>query len=285
MTEFIRGIWGRRGYAARALVRGLVIVLLAMASYALYDGMVGSSVASEGAYEDYECSVMGIDVHGALFTYTPVNGDGDATIDSDIVASEEILYLIDQANIDDSVQAVLVEIDSLGGFPVAGEEVANALRYSKKPTVAVIRQSGLSAAYWAATGADYIFASRNSDVGGIGVTSSYLQNVRSNHIEGFDYVQLSSGKYKDAGDPDRPLTAEERQIFMRDVIITHENFIEDVATNRNMTVEDVRKISDGSSVLGARAKELGLIDEVGGMIEVEEYLDGIIGKKPDICWY
>lgn len=266
----------------------VVFMLLAIISYAIYDEVIKTPIVAtsdEYSDDDYDCSVVGINLHGTLWTYIPPQNEDDIFTDNDIVASEEINYLIKQANEDDDIKAILVEVDSHGGLPVAGEEVANALKNSEKPTVAVIRQSGLSAAYWAVTGADRIFASRNSDVGSIGVTSSYLQNVGKNQKDGNDYVQLSSGKYKDAGDPDRPLTEEERQLFLRDIKIVHENFIEDVAANRDIPVVDVQKIADGSSVLGDRAKELQLIDEVGGISEAEKYLEGIIGEKPEVCWY
>lgn len=266
----------------------IVVVLLAIVSYAIYDGVIKTPIVAtseEYSDEDYDCSVVGINLHGTLWTYIPPQNEDDIFTDNDIVASEDINYLIKQADEDDDIKAILIEADSQGGLPVAGEEVANALKNSEKPTVAVIRQSGLSAAYWAVTGADHIFASRNSDIGSIGVTSSYLQNVGKNQKDGNDYVQLSSGKYKDAGDPDRPLTEEERQLFLRDIKIVHENFIADVAANRDIPVADVRKIADGSSVLGDRAKELRLIDDIGGIREAEKYLEGIIGEKPEVCWY
>jgi len=266
----------------------IVIVALAITSYAIYDGLIRTSmVATSGEYsdEDYDCTVIGINFHGTLWTYIPPQNDDDIFTDNDIVASEDINYLIKQANEDDDIKAILIEADSYGGLPVAGEEVANALKNSEKPTVAVIRQSGLSAAYWAVSGADYIFASRNSDVGSIGVTSSYLANVGKNQKDGNDYIELSSGKYKDAGDPDRPLTEEERQLFLRDIKIVHQNFMADVATNRDIPLAEVQKIADGSSVLGDRAKELRLIDDIGGIREAEKYLEGIIGEKPEVCWY
>jgi signal peptide peptidase SppA len=162
--------------------------------------------------------------------------------------------------------------------------IENMMVLSKKPTVAMIRQQGLSAAYWAATGAQHIFASKNSDVGSIGVTMSYLDNVGKNKKDGNDYVQLSAGKYKDAGDPDKALTDEEKQLLLRDVNIMHENFIANVAANRGISVVDVQKIADGSSVLGDRAKALHLIDDIGGMPEVESYLQNLIGEKPSVCW-
>lgn len=287
MSNLITKIWNSKGAILKKIGLGLTIVLLAIVSYAIYDGVIKTPVVvtSEYSDEDYDCSVVGINLHGTLWTYIPPQSEEDIFTDNDIVASEEINYLIKQANEDDAIKAILIEADSQGGLPVAGEEVANALKNSEKPTVAVIRQSGLSAAYWAVTGADRIFASRNSDVGSIGVTSSYLENTGTNQKDGNVYVQLSSGKYKDAGDPDRPLTEEERQLFLRDIKIVHKNFIEDVAVNRDIPVADVQKIADGSSVLGDRAKELRLIDDIGGIREAEEYLEGIIGEKPEVCWY
>ena len=266
----------------------ITMVLLTIVSYAIYDGFIKTSVVAisdEYSNGDMNCSVVGINLHGMLLTYIPPKNENDSFENTDVVASEEVIYLIKQANEDDAVKAIVIEVDSSGGLPVAGEEISNALKNSSKPTVGVIRSSGLSAAYWAVTGADYIFASRNSDVGSIGVTSSYLENVGKNQKDGNVYVQLSSGKYKDAGDPDRTLTQEEKQLFLRDIKIVHENFISDVATNRDISVTDVQKIADGSSVLGEQAKKLHLIDDIGGISEVEKYLEGIIGEKPEICWY
>ena len=270
------------------LMFAITMVLLTIVSYAIYDGFIKTSVVAisdEYSNGDMNCSVVGINLHGMLLTYIPPKNENDSFENTDVVASEEVIYLIKQANEDDAVKAIVIEVDSSGGLPVAGEEISNALKNSSKPTVGVIRSSGLSAAYWAVTGADYIFASRNSDVGSIGVTSSYLENVGKNQKDGNVYVQLSSGKYKDAGDPDRTLTQEEKQLFLRDIKIVHENFISDVATNRDISVTDVQKIADGSSVLGEQAKKLHLIDDIGGISEVEKYLEGIIGEKPEICWY
>src|SRR3989338_1931757 len=286
--KFLKPLITHKKVIFRQIGMAIVIVVLAIISYAIYDGLIKTPiVATSGEYsdEDYDCSVIGINLHGTLWTYIPPQNEDDIFTDNDIVASEDINYLIRQANEDDDIKAILIEVDSHGGLPVAGEEVANALKNSTKPTVAVIRQSGLSAAYWAVSGADHIFASRNSDIGSIGVTSSYLANVGKNQKDGNDDVQLSSGKYKDAGDPDRPLTEEERQLFLRDIKIVHENFIADVAINRDIPVIDVQKIADGSSVLGDRAKELRLIDDIGGIREAEKYLEGIIGERPEVCWY
>ena len=272
----------------RNILVGVVFMILAITSYAIYDEFIKTPIVTtseEYSDEDMNCSVVGINLHGMLLTYIPPKNENDTFENTDVVASEEVSYLIKQADEDDSVKAIVLEVDSSGGLPVAGEEIANALKNSSKPTVGFIRSSGLSAAYWAVSGADHIFASKNSDVGSIGVTLSYLDNVGKNQKDGNAYMQLSSGKYKDAGNPDKPLTEEERQLFLRDIKIMHENFVAEVAANRDIPVADIQKIADGSSVLGDQAKTLHLIDDIGGLPEVEKYLESVIGEKPEICWY
>src|SRR3989338_4251395 len=278
----------KRIFYILALVTGFVV--LSIASNFIYNKYIEpqalsvGDVTDLGSDEQADCNVLGINLHGQILTYIPV-GAGDSFMnENDLVSSDTVLFYIKQAKEDEEIKAILLEIDSPGGLPVAGEEIANALRSSSKPTVAFIRQTGMSAAYWAATGAGRIFASKNSDVGSIGVTTSYLDNVNKNQKEGLSFIQLSVGKYKDTGNPDKPLSQEEINLFMRDLNIVHQNFIEAVSKNRNLPIEEVRKIADGSSVLGQRAKELGLIDEIGSLPEVEKYLSLKIGEKADICW-
>jgi protease-4 len=200
--------------------------------------------------------------------------------DKDVTSSESIVGAINSAKDDDRIKGVLIEIDSAGGLPVAGEEIANALKSLGKPSAAVIRQTGTSAAYWAATGADKIFASKNSDVGSIGVTMSYTENISTSS----KYIQLSTGKYKDAGDPNKPLTQDERNMFMHDLEIVHKNFVKDVSQNRGLQEDKVKAIADGSSILGEKALELKLIDGIGSWTQAEDYLKEKIGEKPEICW-
>ena len=235
--------------------------------------------------EEATCNVLGIELHGELTTYIPptdTDEDGFALIDS--TASENIVYTINDAESDENIKAIILEIDSYGGYPVAGEEVVIALKKANKPTVALIREGGVSAAYMAASGADIIFASKNSDVGGIGVTMSYLDNTQQNLKEGLNYVSLSSGKYKDTGDPNKPLSQEEKNLLMRDVNILHENFVKMVSENRNLDIENVKKMADGSTMLGEMALQNGLIDQIGGMFEVKDYLKEKIGEDVEVCW-
>ncbi|MFH1111714.1 MAG: signal peptide peptidase SppA [Patescibacteria group bacterium] len=237
--------------------------------------------AIEESSDQEDCNVYAEKLHGMLDTYVPPEGSENA---GDIVGSEDIVFNIESAAADSEIKAVLIDIDSSGGYAVAADEIAKALKALDKPSVAVIRGYGDSAAYWAATGADIIFASPLSDVGSIGITSSYLENSKYNNTEGYTYQQLSLGKYKDMGDPDKPLTAEEKEIIMNQLEQAYNYFIQVVATNRNIPIEEVKKLATGTSFTGTEALELKLIDALGGIPEATAWLEKQINAKPELCW-
>ena len=263
----------------------LSIIILAITAVAFWTEQYYLNFTDDIWYDDDKsCNVSNIKLQGHLITYISNEGRneyGDLLWDE--IASEDIVRAIEEAEDDDDIKAIVLEIDSLGGHPVAAEEVANALKRAKKPTVALIRGYGLSAAYYSATGADIIFALQNSNVGSIGVSMSYLDNAKKNKEDGLTYNQISAGKFKDTGAYDKPLTSEEKELLMRDINILHENFIKAVADNRNIDIEKVRQLADGSDILGQMALENNLIDQIGGRYEVEEYLKEKLGGEIEIC--
>jgi protease-4 len=179
------------------------------------------------------------------------------------VNPEDVEYLMQFAEADPYVLGVLAEIDSYGGSGAGAELIANRLKSSSLPVAASVRESAISAGYLIATGADTIFASPFSDVGSIGITMSYLDNSLQNEDQGLEFISLASGKYKDAGTPDKPLTAEERALFERDLRIWHDVFVQAVAENRNLRLADVQALADGSSMAASLALQHGLIDAIG----------------------
>lgn len=260
----------------------LAIVFLSMDSSIVEDSAL---IGEEISEEQDNCNTAGIELHGEIVTYIPPSElEEEAGPIENKVASENIMGAIQQAELDEKIKAIILEIDSYGGNPVAAEEIASALKTASKPTIALVRTAAVSAAYWSATGADSIFASAISDIGGIGVSSSYLDNSMKNSKEGLTFNSLSSGKFKDYMNPDKPLTEAERQLIMRDVYIINDNFIKAVASNRKLDSDGVRALADGSTVLGETALKNGLIDKIGGITEVKEYLKEKIGEDIEICW-
>ena len=273
----------RPGFIAGVVFLFLVIVAtgaVGYGAYYLYNDIFAEE-ESDISESEPACNVVGLTLRGTLDTYVPPEGSEGA---GDITGSEDLVYMIEQAKDDSTVKAVLVDIDSPGGYSVAADEVAKALKALDKPSVAVIRGWGDSAAYWVATGADVIFAHPLSDVGSIGITQSYLENVKYNTKEGYTYQQLSLGKFKDLGDPNKPLTAEEKQLVMKQLEENYNYFIQTVATNRNIPVEELRKLATGESWTGTEALKLKLIDKLGGFPEATAWLEKQINTKPEFCW-
>lgn len=216
-------------------------------------------------------------------TYDPDQPDIQASL-----SSENIVRQIKEASANSAYEAILLSIDSLGGRAEASEEIALALKKVEKPIVAVIRSSGDSGAYMVATIADRIFASRLSDIGSISVNSSYTDNYIKNLREGITYHQLTSGKFKDTGDSDKPLTEAEKQLLMKDILKAHDIFVKMVAENRNLDINKVQKLADGSTMLGDDALANGLIDEIGGEDEAINWLAQKLNKDVSefaICDY
>ena len=257
----------------------IVLVVTVIASWSLIIYVCLSPGKANGILvESSGCNVAKINLYGEIYTYIQENENC-----SDCVSSEVIVNQIRNAEADDSIKAILLNIDSSGGSLTAGQEIANALKLSPKPTVALIRDSGTSAAYFAATGADIIFASDMSNIGSIGVTSSYLDNSKKNQAEGLTFNQLSMGKYKDMGNRDKPLTAEERALWLADTKIMYDIFINNVAGNRQLDVEKVKKLADGNTMLGQKAMANGLIDQIGDIFDAEIYISSTTGEDVVVC--
>ena len=245
---------------------------------------VGGAVWWLGGPERGACNVAYLKLHGEVVTYVPA---GDATTTSsypaDETSSEDLTKDIRDAAHDAGIKAIVLEIDSPGGSPVAGEEIASALKNSGKPTAALIRDMGDSAAYMAATGADTIFASAFSDVGDIGITASYVDNSKQNQKDGLNFHQLSIGPYKDMYNPDKPLTPAEQNIIMAQLKVGYDRFVQIVAENRNMSTTTITKLADGSSKMGQEALADRLIDRIGNLDDLRAYLSKKIGTPAVVC--
>lgn len=210
---------------------------------------------------DGYCNIAVVPVFGEIHSYGTLYDDyGNEMVSTNMT---DTVALLEKAESELGILGVMALIDSPGGTPTAAEMITNELKKSIMPNAAYIADSGTSGGYLIASGADTIIASPFADVGSIGVTMSYLGYSKQNAEEGIEYISLSSGKFKDYGAPDKPLTDEERALLERDLAIWHDEFVRQVAANRDLSVEDVKKLADGSSMPAKLALEAKLIDAVG----------------------
>jgi len=190
----------------------------------------------------------------------------------------DVRDFITLATDDPTIEGILFEVNSPGGTPVASESIANQISALELPNVALIGDLGTSGGYMAASAADYIIASPMSDVGSIGVTMSYLEESEKNKEEGLTYVELVAGKFKNAGDPNKPLSEEERTYFENQLNAIKDVFVGMVAMHRNLPVEEVSAIADGSTLIGQAAVDKKLVDQIGNHETVKAYFAQQLGK-------
>ena len=201
------------------------------------------------------------------------------------VSSRSVRDLIAQAEADESIKAVVFDIDSPGGTPVASEEIMQAIREMKKPSVALVHEIGASGAYWVASATDKIYASRMSLLGSIGVVASYIEFAGTLERYNATYRSLTAGEFKDSGSPYKHLTPREEQMFDVQLDKMHAYFIQSVAENRGLPVDKVKKIATGWVYLGQESLELGLIDSIGNEDDVTAYLEESLGEPVEYAEY
>jgi protease-4 len=222
-----------------------------------------------------------IDLTGQLWASKADADAQTATDNSDNISAEEILGDLEQAKDDDSIKGVVLKVDSPGGSPTGGEMIANALKRLNKPSIALILNSGDSAAYLASTGANEIIASPFSDVADIGVTSSYVDDSESNTQDGKQFVSVAVGKYKDVGNPDAPVTPADQAYLQSIDNDMYQTFVKEVAENRSMSVAAVQALANGDSLTGSLAMGTGLIDKLGDENTAQEWFATKLGKNSD----
>ncbi|MEF8880695.1 MAG: S49 family peptidase [Candidatus Nanohaloarchaea archaeon] len=163
-----------------------------------------------------------------------------------------------------NVDAVVYEINSGGGAVVASKDVRRSIESVDVPTVCRIRDVGASGAYLFSLGCDSIVADSASITGSIGVTSSYIEFSDLMDEIGVGYVNITAGENKEVGSPYKKPTDEEKQILKEKADIIKEEFLGEVSEERNLTNQQEEIIGTGEIFLGSEAKELNLVDKLGG---------------------
>ena len=185
---------------------------------------------------------------------------------------------------DASIKAIVLRIDSPGGGVASSQELyeeVKRVRSAGKLVVASMGSVAASGGYYVACVADRIFANAGTVTGSIGVIVQLANASELLHKVGIESTVITSGPFKDSGNPTRPLRPEERQVFQALVDDVYQQFIEAVAQGRNLPLDEVRQAADGRIYTGRQAKDLHLIDQLGSLHDAIRYAAsriGIVGK-------
>lgn len=193
------------------------------------------------------------------------------------------LAQIDAFREDQKVKALIVRINSPGGTVGASQELYRELKRLKSerniPIIASIADIGASGAYWTALGADTIMANPGSIVGSIGVILSNFDLTRVPDRYGIDTRTIKSGKYKDMFSSWRDMTLEEKALLQGMSDDVYRQFINVFRVERNLTDEAAKFLADGKIYSGSQAKEVGMIDQLGGLNDAIQWAMSETGLK------
>ncbi len=253
----------------------IISVIAVIFLFFVFAGVFISFMGRDDSISLSGANVAVIPVEGVILTVDAGSLFGQATISSD-----EIIKFIEQAEDDEKIKAIVFMINSPGGSSVASNEVVKAIKRSKKPKYALIREVGASAAYWIASAVDKkIIANEFSIVGNIGALASYMEFSGLLDKYNVTYQRLVAGEHKDVGDPFRTLTSKEKQMLEQQLKDVRDFYFNDVINNRGITNKDhIKELKTAMFYIGLQAKELGLVDELGDKITLEE----IIKKDFDV---
>ncbi len=260
----------RASFASRR--PGLFGLLIAIAAVILVVGVMAAF------------GVMGHDEEGERLLGLTQNRFGLVRIEGAITDAEDVVKWIKKLREDASVKGVILRVNSPGGAFGPSQEMYMAVKRlaAVKPVVASFSAVAASGGYYAACPASKILANPGTITGSIGVMTQLANVQELLQKVGVNFESLTTGKLKDAGTPFKPLTPEQRAYLEALIADLNRQFSGDVAVERKLTPEAKAAISDGRAMTGARARELGLVDELGGQEDAVDLLKKMTGLTGDV---
>jgi protease-4 len=184
-----------------------------------------------------------------------------------VVGSDTLVEYLRKARADSSVKAIVLRVDSPGGSAIASDVIWREVLLTKnqKPVIASMSDVAASGGYYISMPAHAIVAEPSTLTGSIGVVLTKFVIDGTLKKLGMNMEGVSRGKFADMYAPTRPFTTEERARMFQNMQATYDTFVEKAAQGRNTTPEKIDAIGQGRVWTGRQAKQIGLVDELGGL--------------------
>jgi len=217
----------------------------------------------------------------------PIQSQGSGLLfGGNVISPKFVREQLEKAKNDITVKAIVLQVESPGGSAAASQEILNQLELVKKPIVVSMGDVVASGGYYISAKADKIVALPGTLTGSIGVILE-IPNLKGLFDKlGIETEVFTGGKHKDMYAGLRELTPEEKIITQEITDQIYDQFVQVVVEGRDLSEEKVRELATGQLYTGVQAKELGLVDELGGLnkaIDLAASLAGI--EKPEIEYY
>jgi protease IV len=197
-----------------------------------------------------------------------VDGSGEGLGSTQVIAGNQVAAQLRRLRLDDDVKAVVLRVNSPGGSATASEIIlreVRLLREADKPVVVSMGDVAASGGYWIASLADKIVAEPNTITGSIGVFSLFVNLEQLGNKVGISWDGVKTSELADIFTSTRPKTSQELAILQKSVDQIYGEFLARVQEGRQLPAAKVAEIAQGRIWSGTAAKELGLVDELGGL--------------------
>jgi protease IV len=192
---------------------------------------------------------------------------GDDGLGETLMGSETIVDQFRNARQDNSIKAVILRVDSPGGVPFSSEAIRREVSMTRrsKPVVVSMSDVAASGGYWISMSANKIVAEPGTLTGSIGVFVGKFNLLGLYEKLGLskDYVATTENATLDY--PFKNYTPAQRELVLKNLRETYQDFLEGVAEGRHLDVEAVDHIAQGRVWTGERAVQVGLVDKLGGL--------------------
>jgi protease-4 len=199
------------------------------------------------------------------------------------IGSRTLTRWMRRARQDRSISAIVLRVDSPGGSAIASDVIGREVALAKKEKPVVVSMSDVagSGGYWISMAAHKIVAQPQTLTGSIGVLFIKFNLARLYEKLGITAEKVTYGQRADMFSLFRAMTPEEREFMKKEILWSYDQFLTKAAEGRNMTKEEVDKVGKGRVWTGSQAKEIKLVDELGGLSKALELAKNLAGIPAD----
>lgn len=205
-------------------------------------------------------------VIAVYYAYGEIDGGSSASTDEGI-NSEKVIKDLRKLKDDENVKAVVLRVNSPGGSAYGSEQIWYAINQLKKekPIIVSMGDYAASGGYYIACNADTIVAEPTTLTGSIGIFGMMPNAKGLTEKLGVNFDVVKTNPYADFGNLTRPMNDGEKGLMQMYVNKGYELFLTRCSDGRGISMEELDKIAQGRVWTGSTAKELGLVDELGGL--------------------
>ena len=205
-------------------------------------------------------------VIAVYYAYGEIDGGSSASTDEGI-NSEKVIKDLRKLKDNENVKAVVLRVNSPGGSAYGSEQIWYAVNQLKKekPVIVSMGDYAASGGYYISCNADTIVAEPTTLTGSIGIFGMMPNAKGLTEKLGVSFDVVKTNPYADFGNLTRPMNDGEKGLMQMYVNNGYELFLTRCSDGRGISMEELDKIAQGRVWTGSTAKELGLVDELGGL--------------------